>query len=286
LLRHIISLLASLYNCPLWAIFIKYIHDTNSKDIIMGGHSHWAGIKHKKAVVDAKRGKVFTKIIREITIAAKLGGGDIEGNPRLRKAVDDAKNANMPGDNVKRAIMKGTGQIPGTIFEELTYEGYGPGGIAVLVETTTDNKNRTFSEIRKIFDTRGGNIGASGCVAWIFEQKGYIVVKKEGANEEELMNLAIDSGAQDFKIPENGDYYEIITDAQNLEEIANKIKEKFSVESAEVTKIPTNEVKVGEDKASQVIGLMEALEEHDDVKNVYSNYDIPDDILQKLEQSS
>ena len=165
----------------------------------MGGHSHWAGIKHKKALVDAKKGKVFTKILREITIAAKMSGGNPDQNPRLRKAIDDARAANMPSDNVKRAIMKGTGQLPGVSYEEITYEGYGPGSVAVIVECTTDNKNRTFSEIRKIFTSHGGSIGTAGCVSYMFKSKGLIVVKKEDIGEDELMDLALEAGAEDAK---------------------------------------------------------------------------------------
>ena len=250
----------------------------------MGGHSHWAGIKHKKAVVDAKRGKVFTKIVKEISIAARIGGGDPTGNPRLRQAMDDAKKANMPIDNVKRAVMKGTGQIPGSMYEEITYEGYGPGGIAVLVETTTDSKNRTFSEIRKLFEKCGGNIGTAGCVAWMFEQKGYITVKKEDAKEDDIMNLVIDMGAHDFKVLEID--YEIITAPEDFETIKNKLKENnIQIISAEITMLPKNEVKIGEDKARKVINMMEVFDDHEDVKNVYSNFDISDDILVKLEQS-
>ena len=174
----------------------------------MGGHSHWAGIKHKKALVDAKKGKVFTKLIREITIAAKIGGGDLASNARLRKAVDDAKAANMPADNVKRAIMKGTGQITGTIYEEITYEGYGPGSVAVIVECTTDNKNRTFAEIRKIFSDKGGSIGTTGCVSYMFSKKGVILISKESTNEETLMNIALEAGADDIITQEEG--FEVI----------------------------------------------------------------------------
>ncbi|MFH1618715.1 MAG: YebC/PmpR family DNA-binding transcriptional regulator [bacterium] len=250
----------------------------------MGGHSHWAGIKHKKAITDAKKGKVFTKLIREITIAAKIGGGDSDGNARLRKAVDDARAANMPADNVKRAIMKGTGQIPGVMFEELTYEGYGPAGIAVLAEVTTDSKNRTFSEIRKIFESHGGNIGSAGCVAWMFDQRGCITVRKTDAREDELMSLALDAGAEDFRSPEDGEF-EIITPVRDFETVKSKLAEKkVPVASSEITMIPKSEVKIDADKAAQVVALMDALEEHDDVKNVYSNFDIPDEIIEKLEQ--
>jgi len=249
----------------------------------MGGHSHWAGIKHKKAIVDAKKGKVFTKIIREITIAAKLSGGDIDSNPRLRKAVEDAKNVNMPQDNVKRAIMKGTGQIPGAMFEEVTYEGYGPAGTAVIVEGTTDNKNRTFSELRKIFEKHGGNIGASGCVSWMFEKKGWFGISKSAISEEDLMNIILDAGAEDLKNESDSDEYEVYTSPQDFEKVKKVLEDKkIQISSCEVSLIAKNEVKVGEDKAQQVLDLMDELEGHEDVKNVYSNFDIPKDILEKL----
>ena len=249
----------------------------------MGGHSHWAGIKHKKAVVDAKRGKIFTKIIKEITIAAKLGGGDADSNPRLRTAIEAAKNANMPQDNIKRAIMRGTGQLPGTNYEDITYEGYGPCGIAILIEITTDNKNRSFSEIRKIMETRGGNIGTSGCVSWIFEKKGYITVESGEINEEKLMDLAIELGAEDFKSSQK--FYEIITLPDNFEAVRGGLEsKKIKINTAEITMLPKNEVKVDRDKAKQVIDLMNALEDHDDVKNVYSNFDIPDEVLAELDE--
>ncbi len=249
----------------------------------MSGHSKWASIKHKKAITDAKKGKAFTKIVKEISIAARMGGADTSGNPRLRKAIEDGKAANMPIENIKRAVMKGTGQIPGIIYEEITYEGYGPGGIAVLVETTTDSKNRTFSEIRKLFEKSGGNIGTAGCVAWMFEKKGYIEIKKGDINEDELMTFAIDSGAQDFKISDEN--YEVITSPEDFDAIKAKLLEKkFQINSCEITMMPKNEVKVGEDKARQVINMMDAFEDHDDVKEVYSNFDIPDEILAKLDQ--
>lgn len=250
----------------------------------MGGHSHWAGIKHKKAITDAKKGKVYTKIIKEITIAAKTGGGKPEENPRLRKAMEDARAANMPIDNVKRAVMRGTGQLPGVVYEEITYEGYGPGGIAVIVEVTTDNKNRVFAEIRKIFEVSGGNLGANGCVAWMFKPKGYITVKKAAGKEDELMTLALDAGAEDFKSPEGSDEYEIITAPADFEAVKKKLEDvKVPIVSAELTMLAENEVNVGEDKAQQVVNLMNALEDHDDVQKVHSNFNIPDSILAKLE---
>ncbi|MBI4051465.1 MAG: YebC/PmpR family DNA-binding transcriptional regulator [Elusimicrobia bacterium] len=249
----------------------------------MGGHSHWAGIKHKKGLQDVKRGKIFTKLIREITIAARLGGGDPAGNARLRKAIEDSKAANMPMENVKRGIQRGTGEIPGAIIEELTYEGYGPGGIAILCESTTDNKNRTTSEIRKIFSSHGGNLGEAGCVSYLFRQKGYITVKKSSASEDDLMALALDAGAEDFKTDES-DAYEIITSPKDFDPVIKKLKEKnISTETAEVTMLPSTEIQAGEKEATQILQLMEELENHDDIKNVYDNFDIPDKILAQLE---
>ena len=250
----------------------------------MGGHSHWAGIKHKKAANDAKKGKIFTKLIREITIAAKLGGGDPDKNPRLRKAIEDAKEVNMPMDNVKRAIMRGTGQIPGASYEEVVYEGYGPNGIAVMIEATTDNKNRTFNELRVILERHGGNMGTNGCVSWIFERKGYITLSKKDIGEDEIFNIAIESGADDIKNENDSEVYEIFTTSENFEEVKNKLLEKkLNLQTAEITMIPKNEVKISdEEKAKSVIAMMDELENHDDVKNVYSNFDIPQELLNKL----
>ncbi|PIU18740.1 MAG: YebC/PmpR family DNA-binding transcriptional regulator [Elusimicrobia bacterium CG08_land_8_20_14_0_20_59_10] len=251
----------------------------------MGGHSHWAGIKHKKAITDAKKGKVYTKIIKEITIAARIAGGKPEENPRLRKAMEDGKACNMPLDNVKRAIMRGTGQEPGVIYEEITYEGYGPGGIAIIINVTTDNKNRAASEIRKILDTHGGNMGSAGCVGWMFEQKGYIAVKKSDAREDELMSLALEIGADDFRSPAESGEYEIITSPQDFESVKAKLEEKkVPLVSAEVTMLPKNEVDIGEDKAEQVLNLVDSLEDHEDVQTVFSNFNIPDSVLQKLDK--
>ncbi len=251
----------------------------------MGGHSHWAGIKHKKALVDAKKGKVFTKILREITIAAKMGGGNPDQNPRLRKAMDDARAANMPSDNVKRAIMKGTGQLPGVSYEEITYEGYGPGSTAVIVECTTDNKNRTFAEIRKIFTSRGGSIGTSGCVSYMFKNKGVIMVAKDAISEDDLMNLALEAGAEDVRT--EGESYEVITapDA-TFEAVKKAIEDKgITPESAELTMLPDTEVNITDEHvAESLLKMMEELDDHDDTKNVYSNYNIPDDIMAKLDK--
>ena len=251
----------------------------------MGGHSHWAGIKHKKALVDAKKGKVFTKILREITIAAKMSGGNPDQNPRLRKAMDDARAANMPSDNVKRAIMKGTGQLPGVSYEEITYEGYGPGSTAVIVECTTDNKNRTFAEIRKIFTSRGGSIGTSGCVSYMFKSKGVIVVAKDAIGEDDLMNLALEAGAEDVRT--EGEAYEVITapDA-TFEAVKKAIEDKgITPESAELTMLPDTEVNITDEHvAESLLKMMDELDDHDDTKNVYSNYNIPDDIMAKLDK--
>lgn len=248
----------------------------------MGGHSHWAGIKHKKAANDAKKSKIFTKLIREITIAAKLGGGDPDKNPRLRKAIEDAKEVNMPMDNIKRAIMRGTGQIPGSTYEEITYEGYGPGGIAVMIEATTDNKNRTFNELRVILEKYGGNMGTTGCVSWIFERKGFITVSKDTISEDKIFDIAVECGAEDIKL--EGDYYEIVTSPENFETVKENLKSKgISIYNAEITMLPKNTVSVSdEEKAQSVIKMMDELENHDDVKNIYSNFDIPSQLMEKL----
>ena len=249
----------------------------------MGGHSHWAGIKHKKALVDAKKGKVFTKLIREITIAAKIGGADLGSNARLRKAVDDAKAANMPAENVKRAIMKGTGQLPGTVYEEITYEGYGPASVAIIVECTTDNKNRTFAEIRKIFQNHGGAIGTSGCVSYMFSKKGDILVSKEDATEETLMDIALEAGAEDIKTSAEG--FEVITAPENFEAVKAALEGKnIKLASAELTMLPSNEVAVTDvEAAGKIVRLIEALDEHDDTKEVYSNDKISEEVLAQIE---
>lgn len=248
----------------------------------MGGHSHWAGIKHKKAANDAKKSKIFTKLIKEITIAAKLGGGDPDKNPRLRKAIEDAKEVNMPMDNIKRAIMRGTGQIPGASYEEVVYEGYGPGGIAVMIEATTDNKNRTFNELRVILERYGGNMGTNGCVSWIFERKGFITVAKNTISEDKMFDIAVECGAEDIKL--EGDMYEIITSPENFDMVRENLKTKgINISTAEITMLPKNTVNVSdEEKAQSVIKMMDELENHDDVKNIYSNFDIPSQLMEKL----
>jgi YebC/PmpR family DNA-binding regulatory protein len=248
----------------------------------MGGHSHWAGIKHKKAITDAKRGKIWTKIVREITIAAKMGGGDPGGNPRLRKAIDDGKAANMPADNIKRAIQKGTGELPGVTYEELQYEGYAPGGVAVIVEVTTDSRNRTNGEIRTIFTKGGGNVGAEGCVGWMFKQKGVIRVSRAAYSDEDgLISKALDLGAEDVKSEEEA--FEVLTAPNDFDKVRQGLIDgKIPVESAEVSMIPENLVPVSEADAPKVLKLIEQLEEHDDVKNVWANFDIPEQVLAKL----
>ncbi|MBI5883035.1 MAG: YebC/PmpR family DNA-binding transcriptional regulator [Elusimicrobia bacterium] len=248
----------------------------------MGGHSHWAGIKHKKGVTDAKKGKVWTKLVREITIAARLGGGDVGSNPRLRKAIDDGKAANMPSDNVKRAIQRGTGELPGAQYEDLLFEGYGPAGVAVIAEATSDNRNRTNSEIRFMFQAHGGNMGVSGCVAWMFKQKGLLLVAKStGVTEDQLMSVCLDLGAED--IDGSGSSFEVLCDPKDFERLRQGVSAaKIPVESSEVSMIPDTLVPVSEADAPKVLGLMEALEDHEDIKTVYANFDIPEHVLAKL----
>lgn len=248
----------------------------------MSGHSKWATIKHKKGALDAKRGALFTKIIKELTVAAKNGGGNPESNPRLRTVLAKAKEANMPADNIDRAIKKGTGELPGVIYEEINYEGYGPAGVAILIVALTDNKNRTTAEIRNILEKKGGNMSGAGSVAWQFHTKGFIVVKKEAVEEDKLMSIALDAGASDFNLAD--DLYEITTEPHDFEAVKKAVTDAgIKAESAEVTRIPQATVKVaGQNEARQVMTLVEALEEHEDVQNVYSNFDIPDEILQEL----
>ena len=248
----------------------------------MSGHSKWATIKHKKGALDAKRGAIFTKLIKELTVAAKNGGGNPDANPRLRTVLQKAKEANMPADNIDRAIKKGTGELPGVVYEEITYEGYGPHGVAILIDLLTDNKNRTASEIRNVLEKKGGNLSGAGSVAWQFHKKGLLVVKKDAIDEDKLMSLALDAGASDFNV--SGDVYEITTETNDFEKVKKAVLDAgLKTESAEVTKIPSALVKVaGVNEAKSVLGLIEALEEHDDVQNVYANFDISDEILQEL----
>ncbi|MBI3353984.1 MAG: YebC/PmpR family DNA-binding transcriptional regulator [Nitrospirae bacterium] len=247
----------------------------------MSGHSKWATTKHKKSAIDAKRGKIFTKISKEITVAAKLGGGDMDGNPRLRTAIAKAKDANMPSDNIKKAIMKGTGELPGVSYEETTYEGYGPGGVAVLADIMTDNKNRTVAEVRKIFTRHGGNMGEAGCVAWMFSKKGYIVVERSKADEDRLMSLALDAGAEDMKSDNNN--FEIVTVPKDFEKVKDVLKQNnIEMSVSEITMVPQSYIKLEGKGAEQMLKLMEELEDHDDVQNVYANFDIPEDIIAKI----
>ncbi|HOX14899.1 MAG TPA: YebC/PmpR family DNA-binding transcriptional regulator [Smithellaceae bacterium] len=248
----------------------------------MSGHSKWSTIKRKKGAIDAKRGKIFTKIIKEITLAARLGGGDIEGNSRLRQAVMAAKEENMPKDNIDRAIKKGTGGGDGAAsYEEITYEGYGPGGAAVIVDVMTDNKNRTVAEIRHIFSKHGGNLGENGCVSWIFSKKGSIVIDKKLIGEDELMELALEAGAEDVRA--EGSEFEVITEPAAFEAVKKAIDAKgIKHLEASIGKIPSNTVKLEAGKAESMLKLMEKLEDNDDVQNVYSNFDIDEDVMEKL----
>jgi YebC/PmpR family DNA-binding regulatory protein len=238
----------------------------------MSGHSKWATIKHKKGALDAKRGKIFTRLIKEITMAAK-GGGDPEKNPRLRTAIAAAKAENMPADNIKRAVQRGTGELPGVSYEEFMLEGYGPGGVAVLVDLSTDNRNRTVSEIRHAFGKHGGNMGSAGSVAHLFSKKGDIFVSKSAAKEEDLMNLVLENGAEDMK--DDGDNWEVITEPSAFEAVLEAVKAAgITPESAEVSMIPANYIKLEGSQASTMLRLLEALEDQDDVQHVYSNFDM------------
>lgn len=247
----------------------------------MSGHSKWASIKHKKALVDSKRGKIFTKIIREITVAARMGGGDPNTNPRLRMAILTAKGANMPSDNVERAIKKGTGDLEGVSYEEVAYEGYGPGGVAVLVNCLTDNKNRTASEIRSIFTKKNGNMAGAGSVAWIFEKKGLIVVDAGSATEDQLMDVTVNAGADDLAKTE--DKFEVTTSPHDLENVKKALDDaKIKYESASLQMIPKNMTPADAAQARSVLDLVDALEDHDDVQNVYTNCDIPPEVMKEL----
>jgi len=246
----------------------------------MSGHNKWSTIKHKKGAADAKRGKMFSKLIKEISIAARMGGGDLEGNPRLRTAVNAARNANMPKDNIERAVKRGTGELEGVNYEEITYEGYGPGGVAVLVEALTDNKNRTVAEIRHIFDKYNGNLGETGCVSWMFDKKGMIEVASRGLSEDEVMELALESGAQDVK--NEGDAFEITTEPAEFETVRKAVEEKgWKMELAEITMIPQNTVKLEGKKAEQMLKMMDALDDLDDLEKVYANFDISEEEMLK-----
>jgi YebC/PmpR family DNA-binding regulatory protein len=242
----------------------------------MSGHSKWHSIKHKKAAADSKRGKIFTKIIRELSVAARAGGGDPDANPRLRKAVADARAVNMPADNIKRAILKGTGQLEGSSFEEITYEGYGPSGVAILVEVLSDNKNRTVSELRHIFSKNAGRIGESGCVAWMFKRKGYLVIDKSKAGEDQLLDIALASGAEDLQ--DDGSNWEIFTPPENYEAVVEALNQNsIEIDTSTLGYIPQNYVKLEGKPAQQLLRLMEELEDHDDVQHVWANFDISEE---------
>jgi YebC/PmpR family DNA-binding regulatory protein len=251
----------------------------------MSGHSKWSTIKRKKGAIDSKRGKIFTKLIKEITLAARLGGGDIEGNARLRSAVLAAKEENMPKDNIDRAVKKGTGELGGGVaYEEITYEGYGPAGVAVIVEVMTDNKNRTVAEIRHIFSKHGGNLGENGCVAWMFDKKGSVVFDKKAVDEDALMETALEAGADDVRDQETE--WEVITDPLSFESVKKAIDQKgWKYLDSRVGLIPQNTVRLEAGKAEQMMKLMEKLEDNDDVQNVYANFDISDEVMEKLSAS-
>lgn len=248
----------------------------------MAGHSKWANIRHRKGAVDAKRGKIFTRLIKEITVAAKIGGGDPDGNPRLRSAIANAKGENMPKDNIARAIKKGTGELEGVNYEDITYEGYGPGGVAVLVDCLTDNKNRTVSEVRHAFAKHGGNLGESGCVSWMFDKKGSMLVAKDKVDEEELMDLAIEAGADD--VMEEGDVFQVVTAPDDFGAVREGLADQgVTFIEASISMIPKNVVEVGEQKvATRLLKMLELLEECDDVQNVHANFDIPDDVMESI----
>lgn len=248
----------------------------------MSGHSKWANIKHRKGAADAKRGKIFTRLIKEITVAARMGGGDIEGNPRLRAAVTTAKTVNMPKDNIARAIKKGTGELEGEIYDEILYEGYGPGGVAVLVECMTDNRNRTVADIRHYFAKNNGNLGEFGCVGWMFDKKGVIVVDKGTISEEQLMDVALEAGADD--VVEEESEFQVLTAPENFDAVRDALETAgIAMSSAEVSRVPQNTVEVtDENVAKSLMKLLESLEDHDDVQNVHANFDIDDSLMESL----
>ena len=246
----------------------------------MSGHSKWSTIKHKKGAADAKRGKVFTRILKEMTVAARMGGGDVNGNPRLRAAIAEAKANNMPKDNIERAIKRGTGELEGVTYEELTYEGYGPGGAALIVEVMTDNTNRTTPEIRHIFEKNGGNLGTPGSVRFQFERKGYFAVEKSAVSEDKLMEVALEAGADDLQT-EDPDAFEIYTSPENFEQVRQALeKNNIATTEAKLGQIPQNYIKLDENKSKSMMRLMEMLDDHDDVQNVWSNFDIPEEMME------
>jgi YebC/PmpR family DNA-binding regulatory protein len=247
----------------------------------MSGHSKWSTIKHKKAAKDAKRGKIFTKLIKEITVAARMGGGDVNGNPRLRTAVLTARQSSMPTDNIERAIKKGTGELEGVTYEEVTYEGYGPGGVALLVQVLTDNRNRTVAELRSLLERHGGTLGVGGSVAWMFTKRGLITVERAGVDEDRVMEVALEAGADDVR--EAGDLLEILTAPEQFEAVREALENaKLPAASAEVTMIPSSTVGLSGKPAEQMVRLLEVLEDHDDVQTVASNMDIAGEELERL----
>jgi YebC/PmpR family DNA-binding regulatory protein len=247
----------------------------------MSGHSKWSTIKHKKGAADARRGKIFTKIIKEITVAARMGGGDPNGNPRLRSAILAAKAENMPKENIERAVKKGTGELPGVSYEEATFEGYGPGGVAVLVEILSDNRKRTVADIRHIFSKNAGSLGEAGCVSWMFDKKGLIVFEKNKVDEEKLMDLALEAGAQDVRETEKE--YEVIAEPAEFEQVKKKLEEaKLAPTYAEIGMVPQSTVRLSGKEAQQMLRLMESLEDSEDIQHVYANFDIPDEELEQL----
>jgi len=247
----------------------------------MSGHSKWSSIRHKKAATDAKRGRVFTKLIKEITVAARMGGGDADANPRLRAAIQAAKSENMPKDNIDRAIKKGTGELEGVNYEESVYEGYGPGGAAVLVESLSDNKNRAVADIRNIFSKNGGSLGENGCVAWMFDKKGYIAIEKTAIDEEALMEMTLEAGAEDIR--EDNSNFEVITAPEDFEPVKDAVdKASIPYIVAEITKLPQATTNLLGKQAEQMVRLMEMLEDCEDVQKVYTNADIPEDIIDNI----
>lgn len=251
----------------------------------MSGHSKWATIKHKKAATDARRGRLFSNLIKEITVAARTGGGDPSANPRLRSAIAAAKAENMPSDNIERAVKRGTGQIPGMTIEEVTFEGYGPGGVAVLIEVATDNRNRTLNEIRHIFSKWSGNLGESGCVAWMFHKKAYVTLPKEKIDEDTLMGLVLDAGGEDLR--DDGSSWEIIGPPDSLEGLKAALAARsLTPATAEVTMLPQSTVRLEGAHAQQVVRLLDALEEHDDVQHVYANFDIAEKEIEEAMAAS
>jgi len=247
----------------------------------MSGHSKWASIKHKKGAVDAKRGKIFTKLIKEITVATRMGGKDPESNARLRTAIAAAKAENMPKENIERGIKKGTGELEGSTYEEATYEGYGPGGVAVLVEVLTDNKNRAVADVRHLFERHGGGLGAAGCVAWMFSQKGFIVLPRDQTDEERLFDVALEAGAEDIK--EGEKEFEVITEPSLFEQVKAAIENaELTPILAEITMIPKTTTNLEGKHAQQMLTLMELLEDNDDVNHVYANFDISDEVMEAI----